>query len=168
MKKLRKDRVIIVCLIFICFVLITIYIISCIGREHKYQGDIQTYTCTYRQDDKIYAFDLKSFEINQQRYVSLNDIYNIMLILDQKTHVYINQNKHIMVYELSHITYFFHYKKDKITYENKVIEMKNYDSHIYISHKNIYINIFFVEKMLFNNEKIIKFKNKNAIILKNA
>lgn len=105
MKKLRKDRVIMICIIFILLIFMMIYMMSCMGKEYEYQGDIQTYPCTYRQDDKIYAFDLKSFEFNQQRYVSLNDIYNIMLILDKNTHVYINQNKHIMVYELSHMTY---------------------------------------------------------------
>jgi len=137
------------------------------GKERQYHGDIETYACTYQQDDKIYAFDLKGFVYKEKQYVSLNDIYNVMEIIDKNTKVYLDQNRYRMVYKLSDKTYFFHYRKDLITCNNTSIDVKNYDSHIYISHKNVYINIFFVEKLLLNNEKSIKFKNKNAIILKN-
>ena len=43
-------------------------------------------------------------------------------------------------------------------------ELKDENEYIYISHKNYYINVSFIEKTVLKNDKKIKFKNKNAII----
>lgn len=164
MKKLRYKRIIFV--VGICILMMTIVLYMYRHRNHfyEYNGDIKIYTCTYRQDNKVYSFDLKAFQIKNNYYVSLNDLYNMIVILDKDAHVYLQTNKHIMVYELKQITYYFNYGQDKIVYNNDCIKLKDYNYHIYISHKNVYINVFFVEKLLFNHEKSIKFHNETATI----
>lgn len=164
MKKLRYDRIIFIVIIFMIILGMGLYLYMNRNHYHEYDGDIKTYTCTYRQDEKVYAFDLKVFQIQNDYYVSLNDLYNMIVILDKDAHVYIDENKHMMVYELSDITYYFNYGQDRIVYNNDCIKLDDYNSHIYISHKNVYLNVFFIEKLLLNNEKKIKFQNETAII----
>ena len=163
-KKIRYDRIILVGCIF-CFV-VGILIYLGMHRKHYYQysGDIETYVGVYRQDDKVYTFDLKAFVENDMYYVSLNDMYNMMLILDDQAHVYIDQNKHTLTYQLSEMTYHFDYGQDKIVYNNDCINLKGKDTHIYIYHKNIYISVYYIEKLLLTDGQKIKFENKNAII----
>jgi len=164
MKRIRYNRVVFVIVVLITIVSLLLYLYYHQNYFYEYDGDIQTYVCSYQQDKKIYTFDLKGFQIDEENYVSLNDLYNVIVIMDEKAHVYMQVHKHMMVYELSDITYYFHYGQDRIVYNNDCIKLKDYDSHIYISHKNVYINVFFIEKLLFNNEKKIKFQNENAII----
>lgn len=164
MKKLRYDRVMLVVTIFIFIIGIILYMYMNMSHYYEYKDNIKTYVGTYRQDGKIYTFDLKAFQVKDDNYISLNDLYNVMIILDNDINVYIQENKHVMVYELSDITYYFNYGQDTIVYNNDCIKLEDYNSHIYISHKNIYLNVFFVEKLLFKNEKKIKFQNETAII----
>lgn len=163
-KRIRYDRIIIVGIIFCLLIGIMIYLMMHKTHYYEYSGNIETYTGVYRQDDKVYTFDLKAFIENDVYYVSLNDMYNMVLILDQKTNVYIDQNKHTLTYQLSDISYHFDYGQDKIVYNNDCINLKNKDTHIYIYHKNVYISVYYIEKLLLNNEKKVKFENKNAII----
>lgn len=163
-KRIRYDRIIIVGIIFCLLIGVMIYLMMHKTHYYEYSGNIETYTGVYRQDDKVYTFDLKAFIENDVYYVSLNDMYNMVLILDQKTNVYIDQNKHTLTYQLSDISYHFDYGQDKIVYNNDCINLKNKDTHIYIYHKNVYISVYYIEKLLLNNEKKVKFENKNAII----
>lgn len=163
-KKLRYDRVVIVGIICVILVGIFVYLMCHRKQVYIYSGDIETYIGTYRQDDKVYTFDLKAFIENDVYYVSLNDMYNMMIILDKETKVYIDQNKHVLTYQLSDINYYFDYGQDEIVYNNDCIDLKNKNTHIYIYHKNVYIPVYYIEKLLLNNEKKIKIENKNAII----
>ncbi|MEG0367886.1 MAG: hypothetical protein RR585_13685 [Coprobacillus sp.] len=163
-RKLKYKRVIMVSIIFVFIIIIVIYMYMNRRHDYEYTGAIQTYTASYRQDDKVYTFDLKAFEKAGIQYVSLNDMYNMVVILDKNTKVYLNYNQHVMTYELTNQTYLFDYGHDKIVYNNKCIEFNNKDEHIYVSHKNIYISVFLTEKLLLNNEKKLTFENKNAII----
>ena len=45
------------------------------NQYYEYDGDIQTIPCTYRQNSKIYSFDLKIFQLEDDYYISLNDLY---------------------------------------------------------------------------------------------
>lgn len=164
MKKLRYDRLVLISIMLLLIVIMIAYLCINKNQYYEYNGDIQTYTCTYRQDSKTYSFDLKAFQIKKDYYISLNDLYNMIVILDKNAHVYIHENKHIMVYELRQKTYYFKYGQDKIIYNNDCINLRDYDDHIYISHKNVYLNVCFIEKLLLNNEKKIKIKKENAII----
>ena len=65
---------------------------------------------------------------------------------------------------MSEGNYLFDYGQNKIVYNNECIELKDENEYIYISHKNYYINVSFIEKTVLKNDKKIKFKNKNAII----
>jgi len=134
------------------------------SQVHEYDGDIQTYVGTYQQDEKIYTFDLKVFEYQGEYYLSLNDMYNMIVILDEKTRVYLDYDKHTMTYQMSDRTYYFDYGHDKITYDKECIDLKKNKTHIYLSHKNIYLSVSFIEKILLNNQKSIQFENANAII----
>ncbi|WP_050638317.1 hypothetical protein [Candidatus Stoquefichus sp. SB1] len=163
-KKIRYDRLMIVGLVCILVISIFIYMLTQRKQEHVYSGNIETYIGTYRQNDKVYTFDLKAFIENDQYYISLNDMYNMMIILDEKSKVFINQNKHVLTYQLSQIDYHFDYGHDKIVYNNDCIDLNKKNDHIYIYHKNVYISVYYIEKLLLNNEKKIKFENKNAII----
>lgn len=97
-------------------------------------------------------------------YLSLNDMYNMVLILDKNTKVYVDEQKHTLTYQMSEGNYLFDYGQNKIVYNNECIELKDENEYIYISHKNYYINVSFIEKTVLKNDKKIKFKNKNAII----
>lgn len=163
-KKLRVKRVLSVAILCLLSITIIIYMIMNINHIEEYQGDIKTYVASYRQDDKVYTFDLKTIYQDDIYYVSLNDMYNMIVIIDETAHVYLNQNKHVLTYVMSDISYQFDYGKGKIVYNNECIDLRKNDEHIYISHKNIYISVYFVEKLLLKNEKKIKFENKNAII----
>lgn len=163
-KKIRYDRFIVVGIIFMIFLIIFIYMYMHTYHFDEYNGDIETYVASYRQDDKVYTFDLKAFYKDDTYYVSLNDMYNMIVILDPNTHVYLDQNKHTLTYEMSDVLYRFDYGHGKIVYNNECIDLRNNGGYIYISHKNVYISVFFIEKLLLKNEKSIKFENKNAII----
>ena len=164
MKKIRYDRVFITIMIFIVIVFVFIYLAMNRSRVYEYEGNIDTYTGTYRQDDKIYTFDLKAFVLDVEYYVSLNDMYNIMVILDKDTKVYLDYDKHTMTYMMSDMTYYFDFGHDKIMSKNETIDLQKNDTHIYISHKNVYLSVSFIEKILLKNEKSIQFENANAII----
>lgn len=56
-------------------------------------------------------------------------------------------------------------EENEIKYENDCININENGSHIYISHKNIYLSVYFIEKILLKNEKKIKIENKNAIFI---
>lgn len=163
MKKLRYDRILLV-VSMILIVLVSFFLFSQMSRDRVYEGQIQTMTATYRQNSKIYSFELKVFEEDGQNYISLNDIYNVISIIDRGSHVYLDENRHVMIYELKKGKYNFYYGKDKIVYNNISIDTQKYNSHIYISHKNVYINVYFIEKYLLNSQKKIKIKNKTATI----
>ena len=163
-RKIRYDRVLIVSIVFILMISIGIYLSIHKTKYYEYSGNIETYVGVYRQDDKIYTFDLKAFIENDQYYISLNDMYNMIIILDKDASVYMNEQKHTLTYQLSDMDYNFDYGHDKIVYNNDCINLKEKDSHIYIYHKNVYISVYYIEKLLLNNEKSIKFENKNAII----
>lgn len=164
-KRIRYDRLILVIGFILFFMIIVVYMGMHRNHYYEYDGEIETYVGTYQQDDKIYTFDLKVFQKDKQYYISLNDMYNMIIILDKNTKVYFNQNKHTLTYQMADMTYYFDYGQDKIVYNNVCINLKNEGTHIYISHKNIYISVSFIEKLLLKNEKKIKFENKNAIIL---
>lgn len=163
-KRIRYDRLCLVIGIVVILIIILGYMGMHRNHYYEYDGEIETYIGTYQQDDKIYTFDLKVFQKNDQYYVSLNDMYNMIILLDKNTKVYFNQNKHTLTYQMSDKTYYFDYGQDQIIYEDQCIDLKNKSTHIYISHKNIYVSVSFIEKLLLKNEKKIKFENKNAII----
>ncbi|MCI9094097.1 MAG: hypothetical protein HFF36_10010 [Coprobacillus sp.] len=164
MKKIRYNRVVLVSIFILLIIIMIFYLYLNRNQYYEYDGDIQTIPCTYRQNSKIYSFDLKIFQLEDDYYISLNDLYNMIVILDKNAHVYIHENKHVMVYELTNKTYYFKYGQDKIIYNNDCIHLKDYHTHIYISHKNVYMNVSLIEKLLLNNEKKIKIKKENAII----
>ena len=159
MKKIRVDRVLIVCFVFVIVLFIMVYLFMNRSHYYEYQDEIKTYFVVYMQHEKIYTFQKEN-----QYYVSLNDFYNVMIVIDKNTHVYLHENKHMLVYVLKNKTYYFNYGQDKIVYDDECLDMEDYHSHIYISRKNVYVNVFFIEKLFFNNKKSIKFENKNAII----
>lgn len=161
--KLRYTRVIGLIVIIVVMVFVGLYLYVNRSVIYEYQGDIQSYVCSYRQDDLVYTFDLKAFE-EDDMYVSMNDMYNMMVILDPQTRVYTNYQKHTMVYVLSDETYYFDFGHDEISYDDQCIDVTHDQSHIYVCDKNIYMNVNFVEKLLFKEQLKIKFKNKNAII----
>lgn len=163
-KKIRYDRLSFVIGCIVIFIMLFAYMVMHRNHYYEYQGEITTYIGTYEQDDKIYTFDLKAFQEDNQYYLSLNDMYNMIILLDKNTKVYFNQNKHTLTYQMSDITYYFDYGQNQIVYNNECIDLDNESTHIYISHKNIYISVSFIEKLLLKNEKKIKFENKNAII----
>lgn len=163
-KKIRYNRVMIVGVILCVMIVIFIYLMAHRNQICEYSGEIETYVGTYQQDDKIYTFELKGFQLDDVSYLSLNDMYNMIVILDKDAHVYLDQNKHSLTYEMSQNSYCFDYGQHKIVYNNGCIDMKKNDNYIYISSKNIYISVEYIEKSLLNNEKKIKIENKNAII----
>ncbi len=163
MKRLRYKRVVGVGIITLVLIFIMFYLFMNKNQFYEYSGTIETYVCSYRQDDKVYTFDLKGFK-EEKMYVSLNDMYNMIVILDKNAHVYIDKHRHTMVCEMNDKIYYFDYGQDEISYDDKSIDMSDYQSHIYISHKNVYIRVDFIEKILLNNKKKISFKNKTAII----
>lgn len=163
MKRLRYDRVIsviIVGLLLIC----GIYLMFHRASVKEYQGNVETYSAVYRQDDKVYSFDLKGFQKDHKTYFSLNDIYNVIVILDDQSHVYVDTKRHVFVYDTSQGEYRFDYGYQQIVYNNKCVELSDSNDYIYVLNKNYYLNVEFIEKILFNNEKKIKIENKNAII----
>lgn len=164
MKKLRYKRVILVIMIFVLFVSIVGYMYLQRSRYFEYNGTITTYTTTYQQDEKIYIFDLKGFFKDEQYYLSLNDLYNWFVIQDSENKVYVDYGKHTMVYQLNDEVYYIDFGRDEIKYKNDCININENGSHIYISHKNIYLSVYFIEKILLKNDKKIKIENKNAII----
>ncbi len=164
-RRLKYKRVVGVISLLSIMVVIIVFMATQVKHDYEYTGKVMTYDASYQQDDKVYSFLLKSFTKDKIKYVCLNDIYNIMKILDHNVRAYIDYQAHTMTYELSDKKYVFDYGHDKIVYNNKCIEFENKDEHIYVSHKNIYISVFQTEKLLLNNEKKLKFDNKNAIIL---
>ena len=60
--------------------------------------------------------------------------------------------------------YYIDFGRDEIKYNDDCINVEKNNEHIYISHKNIYLSVYFIEKILLKNEKNIKIENKNAII----
>jgi len=130
---------------------------------YEYQGDIQTLVCVLRYQGKIYTFDLQSF-YNNQYYISLNDMYPILKSIDQNVSMYHNHKDDSIVYNIKNETYQFEYSKDKIKQGKQYLYYPKNNFHIYISHKNVYVNVFFIEKMLINYQKIVKIQNKTAII----
>lgn len=164
MKRLRYKRVVIVSVGFCLIVMILLYMFFHRNRFYEYEGKIDTYVATYRQDNKLYTFDLKGFQKDEKMYLSLNDMYNMVLILDKNTKVYVDEQKHTLTYQMSEGNYLFDYGQNKIVYNNECVELKDENEYIYISHKNYYINVSFIEKTVLKNDKKIKFKNKNAII----
>lgn len=163
MKKLRYDRIVIV---FIAVLLIVcgMYLLFHKVNVKEYHGKIETYTATYRQDDKVYSFDLKGFQKDGKTYFSLNDIYNVIVILDKKAHVYVDSKRHVFVCVTSQEEYVFDYGYHNIVYNNKCVELKDMNDYIYVFNKNYYLNVEFIEKILFESKKSIKIENKNAII----
>lgn len=164
MKKLRYKRVILVIMIFVLFVSIVGYMYLQRSQYFEYKGPITTFTTTYQQDEKIYMFDLKGFQKDEQYYLSLNDLYNWFVIQDSKNKVYVDYGKHTMVYQLDNEVYYIDFGRDEIKYKDDCININKNGSHIYISHKNIYLSVYFIEKILLKNEKKIEIENKNAII----
>ena len=163
MKRFRYDRllwvigiaIVIICMIYLLFHQVNI---------RQYNGNIDTYSATYRENGKIYSFDLKGFTKENKTYFSLNDIYNVIVIMDDKTHVYLDEKRHVFVIQTSDEKYTFDYGYHKIVYNNKCVELKDKNDYIYIFNKNCYLNVEFIENILFHNEKKIKIENKNAII----
>ena len=49
-------------------------------------------------------------------YASLNDMYNMVVIMDKNARVYIDQNKHTLTYQLSDSDYHFDYGRGRIVY----------------------------------------------------
>ena len=88
MKRLRYDRLMIVLIGFLGLSIFMIYLFSHMSHIYDYQGDIQTLTCTYQQDDKLYLFQLKTFKEKDVRYISLNDMYNVMIVFDKDEGLY--------------------------------------------------------------------------------
>lgn len=164
MKKLRYKRVILVIMIFVLFVSIVGYMYLQRSQYFEYKGPITTFTATYQQDEKIYMFDLKGFQKDEQYYLSLNDLYNWFVIQDQNAKVYVDYGKHTMVYQLHDVTYHIDFGRDEIRYNGNCINVSKNNQHIYISHKNIYLSVYYIEKILLKNENQIKIENKTAII----
>lgn len=164
-KKLRYRRVALCLFVLLGLFIIGIYMFFQRNHEYVYQGAVQTYTAIYHQDEKTYTFDLKGFVQADKSYLSLNDIYNVMLVIEPQTQVYLETSKHLMTYHINQKNYYFDYGQDTIKYDDQCIDVGKYGEHIYISHKNVYISVYFIEKILFKNEKKIKLENKNAIIL---
>lgn len=164
MKKLRYKRVIMVIVVFLLIVGIIGYMYAKRSRYYEYQGTVTTYIGTYQQDEKIYTFDLKGFQIDEQYYLSLNDLYNWFVIQDEDAKVYVDYGKHTMVYQFNQEIYYIDFGRDEIKYNNDCINVNKNNQHIYISHKNIYLSVSFIEKILLKSENNIKIENKNAII----
>lgn len=164
MKKLRYQRVILVGAMILLIMSLLIYMYFQRSHSYEYHGTVTTYIGTYRQDEKIYTFDLKGFQIDEQYYLSLNDLYNWFVIQNEKTKVYVDYGKHTMVYQFEDEVYYIDFGRDEIKYNNDCIKTKENNQHIYVSNKNIYLSVYFIEKILLKNEKKIEFKNKNAII----
>ena len=112
----------------------------------------------------IQIFNISLFFKDEQYYLSLNDLYNWFVIQDSKNKVYVDYGKHTMVYQLNDEVYYIDFGRDEIKYKNDCININENGSHIYISHKNIYLSVYFIEKILLKNEKKIEIENKNAII----
>ncbi len=164
MKKLRYERVLLVGVI-LCLLIGTIGYMYCHrSRYYEYQGAMTTYIGTYHKDEKIYTFDFKGFQKDNQYYLSLNDLYNWFVIQDQNAKVYVDYGKHTMVYQLHDVTYHIDFGRDEIRYNGNCINVSKNNQHIYISHKNIYISVYYIEKILLKNENQIKIENKTAII----
>ncbi len=164
MKKLRYGRVLFAIIMMSVMIVLFVFLIMNSSHVYEYDGDIETYVGTYQQDDKIYTFDLKGFELGEEMYLSLNDMYNVIVIIDPETKVYLDYDKHTMTYQLSDKSYYFDFGHDCIMTEDGRIDLKKYETHIYLSSKNIYLSVSFIEKILFDNEKSIRFENANAII----
>lgn len=164
MKKLRYNRVMIVSIVLIILIGIGIYLWMNMNHYYDYQGDIQKRTCTYTHNNKIYSFDLNTFQDDGHDYVSLNDMYNMIFILDSKTKVYIDENKHILVYKMSDDTYYFRYGHDQIISDRLTINVNENKTHLYRKDGHIYIDCFYIEDIFFNHKKKITFQNEKAII----
>ena len=162
--KIRYDRLITVGVIVSIIIGLFIYLMSHKVHDEEYNGKIETYVASYRQNDKIYTFDLKAFQKDDIWYASLNDMYNMVVIMDKNARVYIDQNKHTLTYQLSDSDYHFDYGRGRIVYNNDSIDLRKNSHDIYISHKNVYVSVYFIEKIVLKNEKKINLKNKNAII----
>ena len=77
---------------------------------------------------------------------------------------YVDYGKHTMVYQLHDVTYHIDFGRDEIRYNGNCINVSKNNQHIYISHKNIYLSVYYIEKILLKNENQIKIENKTAII----
>ncbi len=164
MKKLKYKRVIYVSMIVLCLISMSIYLFINRSHIHEYNGNIKTYVGTYRQDNKVYTFDLKGFYAHDQYYVSLNDMYNVVVIMDKEATVFLHPDKHLLKYKMRDGEYCFDYGYHKIVYNNDCIDLKKNRDYIYVSHKNIYISVSLIEKIILKNEKKIKIEDANAII----
>ena len=162
--KLRYKRVVLVVMIGCLLIGIVSYLFLNRCHYYEYDGTIDTYIGSYQKDQKIYTFDLKGFEVGEKVYLSLNDLYNWVVIEDEDAQVYVDYQKHTMVYQLSDTTYYIDFGRDEIKYNDDCINVEKNNENIYIYHKNIYLSVYFIEKILLKNEKNIKIENKNAII----
>ncbi|MEG0367226.1 MAG: hypothetical protein RR585_10345 [Coprobacillus sp.] len=162
--KLNYQKVIFVVGLVTIIICICIYMLTQMNHIHSYNDDIEVYKATYKTTDKEYHFDLKSFEDNDIRYISLNDMYNMMVIMDKNAKVYMDENMDVMRCQFNDNKLDVYYAKNKIVYNNNCVEFENNDENIYVSHKNVYISVLLTEKIVLNNEKKVKFENKTAII----
>lgn len=163
-KKLNYRRVIFVTVFVVLLIGIVFYLVSQMNHVEEYSGEIEIYQATYKSKDKIYSFELKALSEDDKRYVSLNDMYNMMVIFDKNAKVYMDENKDLMRCQFLDNQIDVYYGKNEIVYNNNCVESKDNDNKIYVSHKNVYISVFLTEKLILNNEKKIKFENKTAII----
>ena len=78
--KIRYDRLITVGVIVSIIIGLFIYLMSHKVHDEEYNGKIETYVASYRQNDKIYTFDLKAFQKDDIWYASLKDVYKRQIL----------------------------------------------------------------------------------------
>lgn len=132
---------------------------------YLYQGNIDTYIGCYCYDYKVYTFDWNGFHKDGELYLSVNDLCLMLMSFDMNYGLYHDWDKEVMIYQSHQMTCYLDYFHQEIRYNQYCIQLQKYKKYIYISHKNVYMNVSFIENILFNSEKKIEIQNKNAIIL---
>lgn len=162
MKQIKYKNVMIVLAGITVLILVLILCFSI--HDDNYHGNVNTYVASYRENGKVYTFDVKGFHDGNDMYLSLNDMYNMIVILDKRAKVYIHVDNHTMVYEMYDEKYYFDYGHHKIICPYGVYYFNRNNKHIYVSDKNIYIPVCYIEKILLQDTRRINIENANVII----
>ncbi len=132
-------------------------IVLCLFHLCFYQPlDIHEYVLSYRQDGFVYTLTIKGF-IQDDLYLSLNDMYQLFYIIDSYTYVYMYKDQMIYHYQnQEYVIYKNYIKLSSVTYPVDIL----YDK------KNIYLDQKSIEKLFFAYSKKI-IQNENVIIVEN-
>lgn len=159
-RKLKKDRIIILGILLCIFISLFFYIYQHMNHIHEYPNNIKTFTGCFSYQEKIYTFDVKSFVYEDNVYLSLNDMYNVIFILEPDSTVYRNTKNNELTYIIKNKKLCFDYGHGIIINNQEQINLRNENMDIFLNKKNVYIPKQYVEKLLLKGKYKVIFKEK--------